>query len=84
MTLGAVNWSFDMNIELTKVHKPQLLTVDNTNYSKLLSKYSESMLVALLLLVTLFIMTISEEGFDDDLSSVFIWFVIKAWIYDIE
>lgn len=61
-----------MNIELTKVHKPQLLTVDNPNYSKLLSKYSEFMLVALLLLVTLFIMTISEEGFDDDLSSMFI------------
>lgn len=67
-----MNWSFDMNIELTKVHKPQLLTVDNPNYSKLLSKYSEFMLVALLLLVTLFIMTISEEGFDDDLSSMFI------------
>ena len=39
-TLGAVNGSFDMNIELTKVHKPQLLTLDNPNYATLLSKYS--------------------------------------------
>ena len=39
-TLGAVNGSFDMNIELTKVHKPQLLTLDNPNYETLLSKYS--------------------------------------------
>ena len=39
-TLGAVNGSFDTNIELTKVHKLQLLTVDNLNYSKLLNKYS--------------------------------------------
>ena len=29
-----------MNIELTKVHKPQLLTLDNPNYAALLSKYS--------------------------------------------
>ena len=39
-TLGAINGSFDMNIELTKVHKPQLLTLDNPNYATLLSKYS--------------------------------------------
>ena len=39
-TLGAVNGSFDMNIELTKVHKPQLLTLDNPNYATLLNKYS--------------------------------------------
>ena len=35
-TLGAVNGSFDMKIELTKVHKPQLLTLDNPNYATLL------------------------------------------------
>ena len=29
-----------MNIELTKVHKPQLLSLDNPNYATLLSKYS--------------------------------------------
>ena len=79
-TLGAVNRSFDMNIELSKVHKQQLLTVDNPNYSKLLSKYSESTLVALLLLVSLFVMTIHEERFDDNLSSVFITFKeISPW-----
>ena len=39
-TLGAVDGTFDMNIELTKVHKPQLLTLDNPNYATLLSKYS--------------------------------------------
>ena len=39
-TLGAVNGSFDMNIKLTKVHKPQLLTLDNPNYATLLSKYN--------------------------------------------
>ena len=39
-TLGAINGSFDMNIELTKVCKPQLLTIDNPNYATLLSKYS--------------------------------------------
>lgn len=39
-TLAAVNGKFDMNIELTKVHKPQLLTLDNPNYENLLSKYS--------------------------------------------
>ena len=39
-TLGAVDGKFDMNIELTKVHKPQLLTLDNPNYATLLSKYS--------------------------------------------
>ncbi|KAL9976251.1 hypothetical protein ACROYT_G013528 [Oculina patagonica] len=39
-TLGAVDGKFDMNIELTKVHKPQLLTLDNPNYEALLSKYS--------------------------------------------
>ena len=39
-TLGAVHGSFDMKIELTKVHKPQLLTLDNPNYATLLSKYS--------------------------------------------
>ena len=37
-TLGAVNESCDMNIELTKGHKPQLLSVDNPNYSKLLNR----------------------------------------------
>ena len=37
-TLSAVNRKFDMNIELTKVHKPQLLTLDNPNYKNLLSK----------------------------------------------
>ena len=69
-----------MNIELSKVHKQQLLTVDNPNYSKLLSKYSESTLVALLLLVSLFVMTIHEERFDDNLSSVFITFKeISPW-----
>ena len=79
-TLGAVNRSFDMNIELSKVHEQQLLTVDNPNYSKLLSKYSESTLVALLLLVSLFVMTIHEERFDDNLSSVFITFKeISPW-----
>ena len=30
-TLVAVDGKFDMNIELTKVHKPQLLTIDNPN-----------------------------------------------------
>ena len=39
-TLGAVDGTFDMNIELTKVHKPQLLTLENPNYATLLSKYS--------------------------------------------
>ena len=39
-TLGAINGSFDVKIELTKVHKPQLLTLDNPNYATLLSKYS--------------------------------------------
>lgn len=39
-TLGAVDGTFDMNIELTKVHKPQLLTLNNPNYALLLSKYS--------------------------------------------
>ena len=39
-TLAAVDGKFDMNIELTKVHKPQLLTLDNPNYATLLSKYS--------------------------------------------
>ena len=39
-TLGAIDGTFDMNIELTKVHKPQLLTLDNPNYATLLSKYS--------------------------------------------
>ena len=29
-----------MNINLTKAHKPQLLTLDNPNYPSLLSKYS--------------------------------------------
>ena len=33
--LGAIYRSFDMNIELTKVHKPQLLTLDNPNYATL-------------------------------------------------
>ena len=37
-TLGAVNGKFDMNIELTKVHKPQLLTLNNPYYVTLLSK----------------------------------------------
>ncbi|XP_022781218.1 uncharacterized protein LOC111322405 [Stylophora pistillata] len=40
VTLAAVNGKFDMNIELTKVHKPQLLTLDNPKYENLLSKYS--------------------------------------------
>ena len=39
-TLGAINGSFDINIRLTKVHKPQLLTLDNPNSTTLLSKYS--------------------------------------------
>ena len=38
-TLGAVNGKFNINIELTKVHKPQLLMLDNPNYATLLSKY---------------------------------------------
>lgn len=38
--LGAVNEKFNMNIELTKVYKPQLLTIDNPNYATLLSKCS--------------------------------------------
>ena len=39
-TLGAVNGSFDMNSELTKVQKPQFLVPGNPNYVTLLSKYS--------------------------------------------
>lgn len=39
-TLGAIDGTFDMNIEPTKVHKSQLLTLDNPNYATLLSKYS--------------------------------------------
>ena len=39
-TLRALNGSFDVNIEVTKVHKPQLVTSDNPNYATLLSKYS--------------------------------------------
>jgi len=39
-TLGAVDGEFDMNIELTKIHKPQPLTLNNPNYATLLSKYS--------------------------------------------
>lgn len=39
-TLGAIDGTFDMNIELTKVHKSQLLTLNNPNYATLLSKYS--------------------------------------------
>ena len=38
--LGAIDGKFDMNIDLTKVHKPQLLTLENPNYPSLLSKYS--------------------------------------------
>ncbi|KAL9977929.1 hypothetical protein ACROYT_G015393 [Oculina patagonica] len=40
-THGAVDGNFDINIELTKVHKPQLLTLNNQNYATLLSKYSQ-------------------------------------------
>ena len=39
-TVGAVDGMFEMNINLTKAHKPQLLTLDNPNYPSLLSKYS--------------------------------------------
>ena len=39
-TLGAVNATFDMKINLTKVHKPQLLALHNPNYLTLLIKYS--------------------------------------------
>ena len=39
-TVGAVNGMFEMNVNLTKAHKPQLLTLDNPNYPSLLSKYS--------------------------------------------
>ena len=39
-TLGAIDGKFDMNIDLTKVHKPQLLTLENRNYPSLLSKCS--------------------------------------------
>ena len=39
-TLGAIDGTFDMNIEPTKVHKSQLLTLDNPNYATLLRKYS--------------------------------------------
>ena len=38
-TLGAVGGGFSMNIELSKVNKPQLLTLDKPNYATLLSKY---------------------------------------------
>ena len=31
-TPGAVDGKFDMHIELTKVYKPQLLTLNNPNY----------------------------------------------------
>ena len=30
-TLNSLNRSFDMNIELSKVHKPQLLNLDDSN-----------------------------------------------------
>ena len=39
-TLGAVDGTFDINIEISKVYKPLLLTLDNPNYATLLSKYS--------------------------------------------
>ena len=39
-TLGAIDGTFDINIEPTKVHKSQLLTLDNPNYATLLRKYS--------------------------------------------
>ena len=39
-TLSAVNGSFEMNNELSKVHNPQLLPLDNPNYSSLPTKYS--------------------------------------------
>lgn len=39
-TLGAVNGTFDMKINLTKAHKSQLLRLDNPNYPTLLGKYS--------------------------------------------
>lgn len=40
MTLGAVDGTFEMNVNLTQVQKQQLLTLDNPNYPMLLSKYS--------------------------------------------
>ena len=40
VTLGAVDGKFEKGIELTKVHKPQLMTVENPNYVALLEKYS--------------------------------------------
>ena len=39
-TLGSVNGQLNMNVEVTKVHKPQLLEVANPNYATLVDKYS--------------------------------------------
>ena len=38
-TLGSSDDKYHMNIDLTKVNKPQLLKVDNPNYEKVLSSY---------------------------------------------
>ena len=39
-TLSAIDSDFKMNIELSKVQKPQLMTIDNPNYAALVEKYS--------------------------------------------
>jgi len=39
-TLGSVNGQFNMNVEVTKVHKAQLLEVANPNYATLVDKHS--------------------------------------------
>jgi len=39
-TLGSVNGQFNMNVEVTKVHKTKLLEVANPNYATLVDKYS--------------------------------------------
>lgn len=39
-TIKAIDGQFSMDIELTKVDKPQLMTLENPNYEALLSKYN--------------------------------------------
>ena len=40
VTLSAISRDFKMNIELSKVQKPELMTIDNPNYAALVEKYS--------------------------------------------
>ena len=40
VTITAINGQFSMGVELTKVHKPQLMEIDNPNYEQLLKRYS--------------------------------------------